>query len=267
MTITSEILFDNLWKQYITLNHSAQKIHNLLSQYCNGEIFNDHVAFRTFKHPKLGLQHLQTTFLKLGYQECGDYHFEAKKLYAKHYEHADKNLPKIFISELLTENFSNEFQQVFNSIAKDLKPDVLNDYGISYSGTHWIKSYSIYKKLYNESPYGAWLYAFGFCANHFTVYFNSLDKFSDLTELNEFLKKNEFIMNASGGEVKGSPELFLEQSSTMANEIDVKFSDGTFKIPSCYYEFAKRYPMPNGEIYQGFVADSADKIFESTNKS
>ncbi|MGB1300776.1 MAG: DUF1338 domain-containing protein, partial [Pseudoalteromonas tetraodonis] len=33
----------------------------------------------------------------------------------------------------------------------------------------------------------------------------------------------------------------------------------------CFYEFAIRYPKPDGEIYTGFVAASADKIFESTN--
>ncbi|MGL4837356.1 MAG: DUF1338 domain-containing protein, partial [Shewanella sp.] len=35
--------------------------------------------------------------------------------------------------------------------------------------------------------------------------------------------------------------------------------------PSCFYEFALRYPKANGELYTGFVAASADKIFESTN--
>jgi glutamine cyclotransferase len=52
----------------------------------------------------------------------------------------------------------------------------------------------------------------------------------------------------------------------MASEIPVKFTDGTYNIPGCYYEFAKRYKMDNGKFYQGFVAKSADKIFESTNK-
>ncbi len=37
------------------------------------------------------------------------------------------------------------------------------------------------------------------------------------------------------------------------------------EIPSCFYEFAKRYPQADGELYTGFVAASADKIFESTN--
>ena len=59
--------------------------------------------------------------------------------------------------------------------------------------------------------------------------------------------------------------MLLEQSSTLADEYSVTFSDGDMSIPSCFYEFAKRYPLANGELYTGFVAASADKIFESTN--
>ena len=46
----------------------------------------------------------------------------------------------------------------------------------------------------------------------------------------------------------------------------MKFDDGSKVIPCCYYEFARRYPLPNGNLFQGFVAKSADKIFESTNR-
>ena len=66
--------------------------------------------------------------------------------------------------------------------------------------------------------------------------------------------------------MKGTPEVYLEQTATLANTIEVTFADGKISIPACYYEFAKRYPMKNGKLYQGFVAKSADKIFESTNK-
>ena len=44
----------------------------------------------------------------------------------------------------------------------------------------------------------------------------------------------------------------------------VDFTEGMEEIPSCYYEFALRYPK-DGELFQGFVAASADKIFESTH--
>ena len=72
-------------------------------------------------------------------------------------------------------------------------------------------------------------------------------------------------MNSSGGEIKGTPEELLQQSSIMANHINVEFKEGVYSIPGCYYEFAQRYPDETGKLYSGFIAKSADKIFESTN--
>ena len=85
-------------------------------------------------------------------------------------------------------------------------------------------------------------------------------------ELKEMIKDNGYILNSSGGEIKGSQNDLLEQSSTMADKMEVTFESGAESVPSCYYEFAKRYADQSGNLYQGFVAKSADKIFESTNK-
>lgn len=51
----------------------------------------------------------------------------------------------------------------------------------------------------------------------------------------------------------------------MADKVEVAFSDAVHSIPGGFYEFAKRYQDNQGELYHGFVAASADKIFESTN--
>ena len=64
---------------------------------------------------------------------------------------------------------------------------------------------------------------------------------------------------------KGTPAEFLEQSSILADTIPVAFKEVTKEITSCYYEFSFRHPMQNGELYSGFIAGSADKIFESTD--
>ena len=79
------------------------------------------------------------------------------------------------------------------------------------------------------------------------------------------MKSNGFQLNDVDGEIQGSPVDLLEQSSIKAGIIRFPFTDGEFDIPSCYYEFALRYPESNGKLYSGFVAKSADKIFESTN--
>ncbi len=80
-----------------------------------------------------------------------------------------------------------------------------------------------------------------------------------------YLKKEGYRLNNSGGEVKGTPAQLLEQSSTLADQVDVEFQEGRFSVPSCYYEFAKRYHDTDGKLFSGFIAESADKIFESTN--
>jgi len=47
--------------------------------------------------------------------------------------------------------------------------------------------------------------------------------------------------------------------------VDVEFQEGKFSVPSCYYEFAKRYNGADGKLFSGFIAGSADRIFESTD--
>ena len=58
------------------------------------------------------------------------------------------------------------------------------------------------------------------------------------------IKDNGYILNSSGGEIKGSQNDLLEQSSTMADKMEVTFESGSESVPSCYYEFAKRYARP-----------------------
>ena len=92
-----------------------------------------------------------------------------------------------------------------------------------------------------------------------------MKKYNTIEKVNQILKDKGFNLNSSGGEIKGTPEMLLQQSSTMADIIEVKFVEGVYGIPACYYEFALRYPDKNGVLYNGFHAQSADKIFESTN--
>ena len=259
--------FQKTWIQYTKLNPDALKIHQLLESR-EESVVNDHIAYRTLRHPRFGIQSLIPFFEKYGYKEKGEYNFKVKKLYAIHMEHPeDPSLPKIFISELLMDQFSEFLQNTLNRVVMDIPFSAIECEDFCYSGRHWVSSHKVYQELYEESEYAAWFYTFGFCANHFTVNLNIMNSFKEVSELNSFLIEQGFKMNESGGLVKGSPQQFLEQSSTMAYQKEVKFKEGPYEIPSCYYEFAKRYPLPDSKkLYQGFVAQSADKIFESTNK-
>lgn len=262
---TSEF-FSALWNQYTAKTPSAEKVKHLLEQEGN-TVYNDHIAIRTFNDSRVDIDVLSKPFLNMGYVEKGEYHFETKKLYAKHYEHTtDGNAPKIFISQLLLEHFSSDLRQTVKHLIDSVSTAVLLSEELILKGRVWEPpSYAIYKKLLAESEYAGWMYVNGFCSNHFTIDVNKLDTFDDLSAVNSFLKNNGFSMNASGGEIKGSASQLLEQSSILADTVDVAFKEEVKKITSCYYEFAYRYPNANGELFTGFIAGSADKIFESTD--
>jgi hypothetical protein len=263
MTTQVTALFDNIWQQYLQVTPSAKKIHNLLGN--GGDVINDHVAYRTFNIDKVNLVALAKHLLAIGYTECGQYDFAAKKLDAKHFEHADSTMPKVFISELRVEEFPKEIQNIIHGLVDQLPDDVSDRTDFLYSGRLWEISSTDYQTLLAESEYAAWLSAWGYRANHFTVSINHLEKYDDITVVNSTLKAAGYQLNTNGGEIKGDEEVKLEQSSTLADSAEVSFSDKALEIPSCFYEFAKRYPLANGKLYTGFVAASADKIFDSTN--
>lgn len=259
-------LLHKMWVDYCALNPAAKKIYDLLSAE-GEEVLNDHIALRTFNHPRLGIRSLARHFEKYGYVEKGEYHFTEKKLYAKHYENVDDTaLPKIFISELELEKVSPLIRDTLSGLVDKIPDSLIAQEEFVMCGRPWDMSHQTFEALAKESEYASWVAAHGFRPNHFTVNVNHLRKFQDLPKLNQFLVSKGYTLNKSGGEIKGTPADYLEQSSTMSSEIPVRFSDGVFNVPGCYYEFAKRYPLTDGKLYQGFVAKSADKIFESTNK-
>jgi hypothetical protein len=262
-----EHLLDSMWRDYTSFNPQAKKIHDAF--LAEGEHpLNDHIALRTIQHPMLGIDQLGRVFEKLGYEKRANYEFKEKKLFAWHYEHRlDPSQPKIFISELLLEQFSPFCQQTLNRLIASIPESDFAREDFSLMGRPWELSSEEYLKLAAESEYASWVAAFGFRPNHFTILVNGLKKLGTLPKINEFVKNLGFKLNSAGGEIKGSVQEMLEQSSTMAESIPVKFSDQTLSVPACYYEFAIRHPLQNGKLYQGFVATSADKIFESTNRT
>ncbi|MEK8023193.1 MAG: DUF1338 domain-containing protein, partial [Candidatus Hydrogenedentota bacterium] len=234
MSVELRSLLERLWDDYSGLNPQASRIHELLSE--RGEsIVNDHIAFRTFDHPLVGVDVLAREFVEHGYKAGGAYSFPAKKLFARHFDPPTPDLPRVFISELKLEECSDRLAELARELLSgmDMHAPLHPDFCVS--GRPWLPSYETYEELRRESEYAAWLSAFGFRANHFTVSFNALKTFSDLESFNEFLKENGFSLNAEGGEIKGSYEVYLEQSSTRAAHVAVEFEEGTIEVPGCYY--------------------------------
>ncbi|WP_286240923.1 DUF1338 domain-containing protein [Neptuniibacter halophilus] len=257
-------MLEAMWQDYLAMNPEARQIHQLFSDL-NYQVINDHIALRTFDLEEVNIEQMARPFIQAGYEPAGEYHFKAKQLYAQHFQHRDPLLPKVFISQLMTESLSSDSQLLIHNMIAELEPEQLVADNLCYSGRAWDLSYTEYQQLLEQSEYAAWLAAFGFRPNHFTIFVNALTSHNSIGEVNQFLKDKGFRLNTAGGEIKGSVEARLEQSSTLANPVSVHFSDCEAEIPGCYYEFARRYPLDDGTLYQGFVTASADKIFESTD--
>lgn len=262
----TESFFAALWDAYVQVTPQAQAIHDLFT--AQGEtVVNDHVAFRTLSDSPLSIDKLAPVVEMLGYRHFDSYRFEQKKLLACSYNHlTDRSAPKIFLSELQCHLLSPPARKILDAVVSQIPQDSVDGPSVLRRGPLWaLPSLEQYQALLGESDYAAWLVTMGLRANHFTVSLNHLRRFSDLNSVIELLKRNNYRINTAGGEIKGSPQTLLEQASTVADRIPFTFADGaTRTLPACYYEFAKRYPAANGELFQGFVAGSADKIFEST---
>jgi len=261
-----EQFFEALWADYTKLAPQARVIHDLFAAR-NPNLVNDHVAFRTFANSPLELERLEPLLLGLGYSVQGQYRFEQKRLRARSYMHPDAGVPKIFLSELLVNELSSGTQGLLAKYTDQIVVDTL-DIGVFYSGRAWpMPSWTEYQALLNESEYAAWLLAIGLRANHFTISVNHLEQFRTVQQVVDAVKAAGFEINSVGGEIKGSPDLYLEQASTLADLQLVRFADGDeHEIATCFYEFALRYPQLDGALFQGFVEGNADKIFDSTNR-
>jgi len=261
-----DVFFDRLWQQYSSISPQAVAIHRLFES--EGEVLvNDHIAFRTLANSNISIDHLEKEIFAMGYQHLDSYHFENKKLDARCYLHA-KSPTKIFISELLWENLSGKAQAILQNIILQVGSSA-NAYSGSLlsSGRLWkLPSYADYLSLLEQSEYAAWFSVWGLRANHFTLSVNHFKKYPQLSQVVALLQKQGYPLNKSGGVIKGTKDDLLIQAATMADQLEVEFKDaGKQAISTCYYEFAQRFKQKDGQLYQGFVPGSADKIFESTN--
>ena len=249
-------------------------------------VVNDHIAFRTMGVSHLGIASFEKIFLAHGYSRKDFYHFEAKKLDAYWYAPHSSDLPRVFISELKVELLSDSAQQTIkkytDSVISDpvdaLNLDDVNQVTRFFQTPLWsLPSLLDYENLLKESEYAAWVIFNRYYLNHYTISVHDLpNEYNTLEPFNSFLKSIGIQLNTAGGEIKTSKDGLLRQTSSVANQVQAKFSGGeTKKIAGSYVEFAERSALPefsNLEVgklkrkhrREGFETSNADKIFEST---
>jgi len=257
--------FSRLFADYVGVTPNAQRIHDFVEAKF-GAVTNDHVAFRTIASPRLGLQEFEAPFLSWGYRRDNAYHFPHKHLRAYGYIPEDDRLPLVFLSELLLDEMPLLVRTWFEHALEQANDQLTPFPELLLGARPWeMPTFADYERLNQHSPYAAWLSVWGFRANHFTIAVHALPTRPGLRTLLNALIEHGVVMNTEGGLIQGTRADCLEQASTRAEPRRVQFSGGeTHEIPSCYYEFAERHVGHDGQLYRGFVAQSANNIFEST---
>lgn len=253
-------LLDRLWADYTTLDPRAQRIHQLLTD--RGErVVHDHIALRTLRHGKLGIEPCARLFEQHGYTARAEYEFPDERVHARHYASDEPGLPGILISELELDSFSRGLRDIVNSLLRQLDLSTLPGDAFVLGGCLWYPVlHDTWERLHSESPYAAWMAAFGFRAHHFTVLVNELETFASLAELNEFLGQHGYTLDDTDGVIRGSPETLLEQSLTAPARCEVEFADARMEVPACHYEFIYRHALPGGELFSGFKPQAGDRV-------
>ncbi|XP_023645015.1 uncharacterized protein LOC17896649 [Capsella rubella] len=275
---------------YLNRNPTPKSVLELVRSVDGHQLCYDHLAFRTFGIRGYGIDSLASFFLDYGYTPMDELKFPAKKLRALWFSPPDVSaipggsgvngpLPRVFISELLVDQMSSQTQDVIKKYTQ-ASPNGKKYAALSSAlGTlTWEKPLSSeFEQLARESEYAAWTLVNGYALNHVTISVHRLKStLNKIKKLNQFLEEKSFKLNSEGGVLKVSPDGGLLQSSTVADSISFKFSDGVTKsIPCSYIEFAERLVLPKyqnvpeSEIREshrrdGFEVGNADKIFEST---
>src|SRR5690606_6860118 len=128
------------------------------------------------------------------------------------------------LSELETHHFSPFLQETVRGLCASIDPKRVESPEVLWAGRLWpAVSYETYQKLLDESEYAGWVAAIGLRANHFTIGVNHLKTLPTLESLLDFVEDQGYPLNTSGGRIKGSPAVLLEQASTLADKVEMEF--------------------------------------------
>ena len=286
---TIHLILESLFETYSNRVPDVKQITNALVKNKiitnQKDIINDHIAFRTMGVKNLGINSLEKIFLHHGYVKRDNYSFRLKKLNAYWYSHEEKNMPRIFISELKVDELSKDAQKIIKQYTNQVKNDPVDNIDLNNSdeiinfltNPLWtLPSLFHYNELLKETEYGSWVIYNRYYLNHYTISVHELkEKYNTLEDFNKFLNSIGVKLNDSGGVIKESKDGFLLQSSSVANKVNAHFKEGMSLISGSYVEFAERKILPefmNLDLNKinsthrrdGFETSNADKIFEST---
>lgn len=288
-------LFDELWRRYRERVSYVADYERVIKE-AGATFVNDHIAFRTFgcERPLAGIFTLSRVFEALGYRAAGSYHFEDKHLSAVHFQHANPQFPKLFISELKTWELSNSTRAAIGRTIESHVPPLADDLLAAlaaptlsaktsgellpqvlawFHDLPWRKpERADVEALNKESQYASWVLVHGYNVNHFTSLINShgVPALDDIEKTIAALKAANVPMK---NEIEGERGSKLRQTATEAVliDIDVQHHGQPAKMPwtYAYFELAQREVVPDPATgkavrFEGFLGPQATNLFEMT---
>lgn len=294
-------LTKKLWINYKNTVTSITIIENKLKNFPHHKLLLDHYAIIDLPSTKTGLNILCQIFSSIGYEVQGrDYLAEKQNNFMWMAERCsigkpvENTLPQVVVADFLLEELPINIRKVIEKLTKNIKAtplseiQKLSEHAYLGDGNAAKKLITILIKYFTErdrplptlrefkqvnefNELLAWVLVFGRQPNHFAISIHLMKCFSSIREFNFFIKeKLKLPLHETGGAVKGSCEVGIEQSSTKGSIINVQIADGIISIPEQFIEFVWRYPniklksdMKWNEYFTGFIALNANKVIES----
>src|SRR5262245_44273791 len=288
-------LFDILWDRYRQRVSYVQTYERVIRE-AGATFVNDHIAFRTFatQQPLAGIATISRIFEALGYRAAGSYHFDDKQLSAIHFQHANPQFPKLFISELRVPELPGEARKLIEKAVRSQRPaievdtlaaltnldkdnrsfaELMTQITSQFHDLPWLlPAREDVEKLNKVSQYAAWVLVHGYNVNHFTSLINShgVPTLDNIEKTIAALEKAGVPMKK---EIEGERGSKLRQTATEAVTIDVGVHDRGVpaKMPwtYAYFELAQRDtvvdPATGKRVrFEGFLGPQATNLFEMT---
>ena len=291
-------LFDRLWDRYRQRVAYVRDYEQLVRSH-NATFFNDHIALRTIASqiPQTGIATISRIFIALGYRVAGTYQFPDKALDAVHLQHANPQLPKVFISELQLWSLPAVAREAIlravrshrlpvsdetlaqiaecSDLPDESRDQLLDRVVREFHELPWsLPERSDVEAVNKVSQYGAWVLVHGYNVNHFTSLINShgCESLGDIDRTVAALRAAGVPTKA---EIEGAPGSRLRQTATEAVTIPVDVAEGGMcvQIPwtYAYFELAERGDVTDPDTgstgrFEGFLGPQATHLFEMTRK-
>lgn len=287
-------LTDHLWSSFQRDVPSYDKIFGKI------EPTLDHFAIIDLApSDKSGIRFLSKLFQELGY-ECGGRGYLPDKLndfvWLRDPDSMKQSpqdaLPQVVLADFRIENLSQQNYDIVNKYVQNyatfdwelfnnrvdafkkgdesVYDDLMSQTMSALTTSLWsAPSQEEYESLKAENELLSWVLLFGRKVNHFGIGIYTMPEFKDLNEFNAFLKHDlQLPMNKNNGEIKGSKEIGIEQSSILGEEVFIEQNEARFGVQNPFLEFVWRYPTSQNperleDYYPDFVGANANNIIES----